>query len=122
MDILIKPPGQWQTSLLTAAESLSRKEQHTRHEQQYTRSELKVTHGVAEATRMIAAGKFEQGEDSDGDEIFYKRTKSSTGTSTREQQMSFNRIVLCGNVRTQKSLHNKYLATNLLHNCYVRLM
>ena len=106
--MLIQPPGQWQTTLPTAVETVSRKEQHTRHKQQYSRGELEVTHGVAEATRMIAAGKFEQGEDSDGDEIFYKRTKSTTGTSTREQHMSSNRIVLCENVRTQKSLHNNY--------------
>ena len=108
LDFVIKPPGAWQTTLLTQTDDLTRKDTNSRHNQQYTRGELEVIHGIAEASRLIEAGKFDRAEDSDGDEVFVKRIKSSTSVSSREQTMSFNRSVLYEIVQPQKSLHNNF--------------
>lgn len=69
-------PSKWKDFLVHESNTLTRKVTKEVKKKRYYRGELLQLHGQEEFESFVEKGKFEVGEDSDGDECFYKKEKS----------------------------------------------
>ena len=69
-------PSKWKDFLVHESNTLTRKVTKEVKKKRYYRGELLQLHGQEEFDSFVEKGKFEVGEDSDGDECFYKKEKS----------------------------------------------
>ena len=73
MAVQIAAPQEWSSFLVSETMSFTQAQEQTHRRQRFYRGELLKIHGEAELNWMIEKKKVEVGEDSDGDEVFYKR-------------------------------------------------
>ena len=66
-------PSKWKEFLVHESNTLTRKVTKEVKKKRYYRGELVQLHGQEEFDDFVSKGKFEVGEDSDGDECFYKK-------------------------------------------------
>lgn len=69
-------PSKWKDFLVHESNTLTRKVTKEVKKKRYYRGELVRKHGQEEFDDFVSKGKFEVGEDSDGDECFYKKEKA----------------------------------------------
>ena len=69
-------PSKWKEFLVHESNTLTRKVTKEVKKKRYYRGELVQLHGQEEFDDFVSKGKFEVGEDSDGDECFYKKEKA----------------------------------------------
>ena len=69
-------PNEWKTMIVAKTAEIGVEFNEMKTKEKFTRGELEQKHGIMEATRLIEKGKWEREEDSDGDSVYVKVSKS----------------------------------------------
>ncbi|CAK0824591.1 unnamed protein product [Prorocentrum cordatum] len=102
----------WQSRLITVVREHAKKETFENKQIPLSRGELQQKLGYEEAERKIAAGKFEEVEDSDGEILYIKKEKSFTQAASSATKVSDTRAATW-NVITNAKKKRKRLSQHV---------